>query len=103
SSSTATAPTQTSGPIHSVFQPVVHHEQAGGEAEGLEEVLRLPHAGERISIHAGALLSAEPRQCQVHHRLADPDGPAARLDEDVFHDAEAATVAQLLDPPDQVA
>src|SRR3954470_17956105 len=100
SSATEMAPTQTSG---WAIEPVVDDQHAGGEAERLEEVLGLPHAGQGDGVDAEAAAGLEPGQRLVHHRLAHSDGPGQRLDIDVLDDAEPAAVGQVLDAPDQVA
>src|SRR3954467_1205171 len=99
SSSTAMAPTQTSGRIGTVPVPlatvtvveaVVDHQHPGGEAERLEEVLRCPHAGQRNGVGAEAAALPEPGRGQIHERLANPDTTGPGLDEDVLDHAQPA-------------
>src|SRR5687767_3597758 len=79
--STATAPTQTSGLGIGVVEPFVHHEQPGGEARRLEEVLGGPGPGQGGGVGAHAALLAEPVEQQLHHRLPYAHAPGALLDE----------------------
>ncbi len=79
------------------------HELARFETEGLEEVLRLPVAGQRQGVDAKTTPSTGFVDDGVHDGFADPDPAGVGIHHKLLDTGQTATVIELLEDGQRIA